>query len=332
MKKKYVLVALAFGLSLSAKVMAQVPNYVPANGLVGWWPFNGNANDESGNSFVVNSNDASLTSDRNGINNKAYSFATGNRIILGYQIPQVNGLPSLPMGNSPRTISLWFQSTCFKFDAGGTMVPCSMLSYGNHITINGEDITLQINSGNLQLYAPTNFQNGLTGPNVIDGNWHYAVYTFNGSAHKLYLDNVLVSSNNYSLNTIDNNQPYMIFGGSTYASSDYNGKLDDIGIWDRVLTNEEISKLFNPTLGLPAEMNDNLFLVYPNPTNENLSLGVSNDLLGKQYLITDFSGRIILQGKINVLNQIIELTNVYNGSYLLQVENSNAKAIKIVKQ
>ena len=28
---------------------SQVPNYVPANGLVGWWPFNGNANDESGN-------------------------------------------------------------------------------------------------------------------------------------------------------------------------------------------------------------------------------------------------------------------------------------------
>jgi hypothetical protein len=72
--------------------------------------------------------------------------------------------------------------------------------------------------------------------------------------------------------------------------------------------------------------------VYPNPTNDKLTLGVSNDLLGKQYFITDFSGRIILQGKINMLNQIIELTNVSNGSYLLQVENSNVKAIKIVKQ
>jgi hypothetical protein len=49
MKKKYMLAALAFGLSVSAKVMAQVPNYVPTNGLVGWWPFNRNANDESVN-------------------------------------------------------------------------------------------------------------------------------------------------------------------------------------------------------------------------------------------------------------------------------------------
>ena len=38
-------------LSLCAPIaFAQnVPSYVPADGLVGYWPFNGNANDESGN-------------------------------------------------------------------------------------------------------------------------------------------------------------------------------------------------------------------------------------------------------------------------------------------
>ena len=37
------------GLGYAATAAAQIPNYVPQNGLVGWWPFNGNANDESGN-------------------------------------------------------------------------------------------------------------------------------------------------------------------------------------------------------------------------------------------------------------------------------------------
>jgi hypothetical protein len=37
------------GLGCAATGAAQIPNYVPQNGLVGWWPFNGNANDESGN-------------------------------------------------------------------------------------------------------------------------------------------------------------------------------------------------------------------------------------------------------------------------------------------
>ncbi len=26
-----------------------IPSYIPSDGLIGWWPFNGNANDESGN-------------------------------------------------------------------------------------------------------------------------------------------------------------------------------------------------------------------------------------------------------------------------------------------
>jgi PKD repeat protein len=72
--------------------------------------------------------------------------------------------------------------------------------------------------------------------------------------------------------------------------------------------------------------------VYPNPATDQLILGISNDLIGKQYVISDLSGRIILQGKINTLHHIIELTNLSKGSFLLNVENSNATAIKFVKQ
>jgi hypothetical protein len=38
-------------LSFANFTMAQVPSYVPTNGLVGYWPFNGNANDASGNGY-----------------------------------------------------------------------------------------------------------------------------------------------------------------------------------------------------------------------------------------------------------------------------------------
>ncbi len=59
---------------ISVNVFGQVPSYVPSNGLVGWWPFNGNANDESGNGNDRIVNGAVLTPDRNGISNSAYSF------------------------------------------------------------------------------------------------------------------------------------------------------------------------------------------------------------------------------------------------------------------
>ncbi|WP_395655413.1 hypothetical protein [Flavobacterium sp.] len=44
---------------------AQVPSNVPTNGLVGYWPFNGNANDVSGNNLNGTVTGASLTTDRN---------------------------------------------------------------------------------------------------------------------------------------------------------------------------------------------------------------------------------------------------------------------------
>jgi hypothetical protein len=44
------------------------------NGLVGYWPFCGNANDVSGNGYNGTVNGATLTTDRFGVANKAYSF------------------------------------------------------------------------------------------------------------------------------------------------------------------------------------------------------------------------------------------------------------------
>ncbi|MGK5093982.1 hypothetical protein WDW89_18465 [Deltaproteobacteria bacterium TL4] len=47
---------------------------IPTNGLVAYYPFNGNANDESGNWNNGTVNGATLTTDRHGNANKAYSF------------------------------------------------------------------------------------------------------------------------------------------------------------------------------------------------------------------------------------------------------------------
>jgi hypothetical protein len=75
MKMKNLLLVIIATLGLTASTMAQnLPNYVPANGLVGWWPFNGNANDESGNGSNGTVNGATPTTDRNGNENSAYNF------------------------------------------------------------------------------------------------------------------------------------------------------------------------------------------------------------------------------------------------------------------
>ena len=66
-------------------LLAQVPSYVPTNGLVAYWPFNGNANDESGNGNNGINYGATATSDRNGITNSALSFnGSSNYISIPY--------------------------------------------------------------------------------------------------------------------------------------------------------------------------------------------------------------------------------------------------------
>ena len=99
--KKLLFTAVAM-LGLAAETHAQVPNYVPANGLVGWWPFNGNANDESGNGNDGTVNGATLSSDRFGNGDKSFIYDGLNDWIV------VSNPQNLPTGNSNRTFSCWF--------------------------------------------------------------------------------------------------------------------------------------------------------------------------------------------------------------------------------
>jgi hypothetical protein len=65
MKNNYRIQIAAFLICFSYSSFAQnIPNYLPINGLVGWWPFNGNANDESGNANNGAVNGATLSQDR----------------------------------------------------------------------------------------------------------------------------------------------------------------------------------------------------------------------------------------------------------------------------
>ena len=86
-----------------SQLMAQtIPSYVPTNGLVGWWPFNGNANDESGNGNNGTVNGATLTADRNGKANSAYSFDGVNDFIEVAQNQTLNNVSSF-------SISIWYK-------------------------------------------------------------------------------------------------------------------------------------------------------------------------------------------------------------------------------
>ena len=219
--KKIILSIFFFGALLSAS--AQVPNYVPSNGLVGWWPFNGNANDESVNGNKGNVNGPILTTDRFGNSNKAYSFDGVNDNINPLQ-------NNLPFGTTARTISVWFKS----IGSGGCL-----FSYGSAKTSNAYMISIGAN-----IIA----NQGWTSPDFpvypsIDNSWHNVVCTFDGLNSTIYLDNKNLGSNPMTgLNTIAGS---FYFGTRVLNDRDFfNGTIDDIGVWSRVLSSNEITLLF----------------------------------------------------------------------------------------
>ncbi len=101
---KKVLLSVLTLLAISGISIAQnLPSYLPANGLVGWWPFNGNANDESGNGNNGTVNGPVLNQDRFGNPDKAYSFDGVDDWI------QVDYDSILNLGNE-FTLSVWINS------------------------------------------------------------------------------------------------------------------------------------------------------------------------------------------------------------------------------
>ncbi len=236
--KKLVLTLLLGVTTLTA--FAQVPSYVPTNGLVGYWPFNGNANDESGNLNHGTVNEATLTTDRNGVANKAYSFDGVNDYI--------QCIKSGSVGNPNTSVSFWLKTN--------TLSSGHIFSYGGNGS-SGADNRILINSYGscVSSVAFDTYNSGIAFSNTFGNTWDFYVITYNGSISNsvmnanIYKNGILLSNSCFSSNSISTNfqDLYPITFGRYHGviSSDFlNANLDEIGFWNRVLTQQEITALY----------------------------------------------------------------------------------------
>jgi hypothetical protein len=247
--KKVFYTAIAI-LGFANLALAQVPSYVPTNGLVGYWPFSGNANDASGNGNNGTVNGVTSTTDRFGKSNSAYFFSLNNYIS--------GNSSNLPKGN--RTISIWFNS-----DSIGGSNGTSLIGYGGGVcgTSHLQLINNPYNGGN-QFEIQGHCNNQLVTYNYGSNNhpkgawFHWTVTTDSVAGTKFYLNGNLISSDNTFLNQTNVTNKIFIFGGSVSNNGNsyyydaggmpLHGKLDDIGIWNRALTEVEIRNLYQSCL------------------------------------------------------------------------------------
>ena len=237
MKMKNLLMTAIAIFGLAAISIAQsVPSYVPNSGLVGWWPFTGNTIDNSGNGNNGTVNGATLTTDRFGNNNSAYSFDGNSEILIS--------VDSLPILNSNRTLSIWCYSQNYN------QLNKMLVGYGNDSPLEMFSL-IMYNSCCPSTPAFWARDNDSPFPSPLnDSEWYNLSVVYKNDSIYLYKNGNLVLENNYSFIQLQTPTMNILKVGNFNSNvTGFEGTLDDIGIWNRALTECEISDLYNSQLG-----------------------------------------------------------------------------------
>ena len=230
------LVAFLFA-ALSLNAVGQVPNYVPSDGLVAWYPFNGDANDESGNGNDGTVTGTILDIDRFNVPNSCYSF-DGND-----QIEVLNEFYN--NGWEEYTFSIWFKTS----SANQTMQALfnTIPHDGEGLGWNHENALSKIshskNSDTAYHLWDILSAHPLVNNSVEENSWTHVVIVKHGLTYSYYINSGFDNQVTTSISALQ--QFTGIRFGSIGSSEFLLGSLDDIGIWNRALSEEEILELYN---------------------------------------------------------------------------------------
>ena len=212
----------------------------PTNGLIAYYPFNGNADDASGNGNNGIVQTATLTTDRLGSANSAYRFSEGAKII-------VSNSPSLVLSNA-FTVSGWFNLRSFTGRDGNS----------GALSPNGTHVLFSKDCDRDWLYAlliiqdkPRGYLSGCTWPgslsyflNFTTDAWTHMAISYSGTFTKLYINGLLIAAS-ASPNTFTvTNQRDLYIGGMACWPYFFSGDLDDFRFYNRDLTDDEVKATF----------------------------------------------------------------------------------------
>ena len=240
-----------------------------ADGLVVHYDFNGNVDDLSNNEIHGEARGATLDLDRFENCEHSYSFEVSPDLIA---IPGrvMNGIGSF-------TVSLWVKTT-----SSGVVMTAANSQRHNEFFI---QILSQGNIGTTVQADPRRTGQRLDGAiSVADGNWHHIVVTRDNSSGEMEIlvdgetdvkANKVTAGNELPKGAlvVPNDGLYLgadqdCVGGCWDPSQQFKGLIDDLWVFDRVLSTEEINELYTldesgltPSLSLPSTMTtcDNTF-------------------------------------------------------------------------
>ena len=214
--------------STTFNVPVIIDPYVPRDGLVAWWPFTGDALDRwyKKNSATVNG--ATLSADRYGRTNSAYSFDGVNDDLYVSNACFNNGWNGW-------TVSMWALVDEIQRGTFLNTVPHNAMGVG---AVAEKKYQVAIGNGTNWL------SNGwYTAAEYVVGSWQHICVVKNGLSVKYYINGNFDIE--YTLPNAPGEVNCSFYLGRCNCRGEYTkGKLDDIGLWSRALTNDEVTALY----------------------------------------------------------------------------------------
>jgi hypothetical protein len=353
-----------FVIGCIANSNAQVPSYVPTDGLVAYYPFNGNANDESGNGnngTVFGSTE--LTNDRFDQVNSSYDFDLEEKS-WGERNNEIYVPYSSQFNSNNLTVSAWVYPRSYfnpanPNDKNSRIITRAQYGYSSP---NGQVWGLDFNDNRTRGFILAQGSNAAQGlaenRGIVTNNspltlnsWHHIIMTFDGENLKLYINNQLVA--NTSTTVVMNNvgTSGVSVGVSNQANGwwyDADAKIDDIGIWDRALSQQEVSNIYTSNssnecstliintgvLSTSPVTYTSTVNIYPNPANDQLTIDCGNldNVDGWNIKITNMLGQEVFSEPMDTQQYVIPLnTWTGQGMYYVKIINAENKVVNIKK-
>jgi len=168
-------------------------------------------------------------------NSPIYSTSNGGILTFnGSNQYTTFSLPSnIPIGNSNYTISVWFNASSIGQNG--------FVGWGNYGATN-QVTALRLSATGFVHYWWGNDLNVNTSLSI--NTWYNVVARFNGTNRQLWLNNVLIGGDTPgSSHNVPNANNLTI--GTTNVNEYFNGKISNVEIYDRAISDSEIAEIYN---------------------------------------------------------------------------------------
>ena len=232
--------------TVALNASGQVPDYVPTDGLIGWWPLDGAAGDLSANSLHGDLVGTTPATSRHGLIGHAIEFDGLDDFL---RVAHAEVFDSMM---SSFTISIWIKN--ITYNQPDWVYYVSKTSFlGSPPMTNGVVLRAGADGSSEFGYTPnvatSNGEFGITSPQSINTSayqWEHVILTFDGSSFKLFFNAQEVSSTSTGEAGVVVSTAALTVGAANNGEAHHAAaSLDDLGIWNRALNSEEINVLFN---------------------------------------------------------------------------------------